>query len=122
MYNIRFCMFEMNSQFGPLNFDDSTISVWLCCKAESPRPAGNDAAMFSSSHSLSYFGIFTDDPAAIAVRLGRPRTPFVPAPTHVLPWSEQWVGSWGSAENVDDSPRAGFGSPRFASAHGVNIF
>jgi hypothetical protein len=71
-------------------------------------------------------GVFTEDPAVIARRLGRPKTPFVPAPSESVRLGEKWTASDDAAESICDSPPAAFGggfdSPKVVTAYGISIF
>jgi hypothetical protein len=64
------------------------------------------ASKFTSSASVPYFGVFTDDPVIIAHRLGRPKTPFVPPPVRSVSCDGRWVDSDDATEAVGDSSPA----------------
>jgi hypothetical protein len=90
-------------------------SVWM--QVDKPRRERNPgSSRMGFSRSVPYLGVFTDEPAKIVRRLGRPKTPFVPAPAPSLRGAALWV------EPVPvDSPAevyGGYGSPEF----GVSFF
>jgi hypothetical protein len=57
--------------------------IWLSCDVPPARSSRSRRQKSRSGPSL-YLGIFTADPAEIARRLPRPRTPFVPAPVPLI--------------------------------------
>jgi hypothetical protein len=53
---------------------------------------------------MPYLGVFTDDPFVIVRRLGRPKTPFVPAPSQPADFGATWVESDDAVDASPDSP------------------
>jgi hypothetical protein len=101
-------------------------ALWLGSEDEFTNPTNGHSNKFASSRSVPFLGIFTDDPAMIARRLPRPKTPFVPAPIDLAQFGTQTLESEVATENFTDSPPAvytmTFDNPRMSSAFGVSIF
>jgi hypothetical protein len=114
-------------QFRRLRFHVIRMnSVWLCCDAEPSRLLQRRRSTGTISQTAPVLGVFTDDPAIIARRMGRPRTPFVPSPPPAVDFREKWASSDDASESICDSPTAAFGgafdSPRVTTACGISIF
>jgi hypothetical protein len=85
-------------------------SPWLDCD-DLPLNWRSKNGVFSKSSPC--FGVFTDHPANIIRRLGRPKTPFVPAPVdpiNVTHFSEPSLSSSGSSFEDSGSPPDSFNS------------
>jgi hypothetical protein len=102
-------------------------SIWLSCDAPRARRSSSRRQKSRSGPSL-YMGIFTEDPAEIARRLPRPRTPFVPAPVPMVPLNGKGddaldLGCGISCESPPTSFDFGMGGPDPDTLpHGMSIF
>jgi hypothetical protein len=78
-------------------------SVWLCC--DNVYSACSSKKDYS--RSIPYFGVFTDDPARIALRISRPKTPFVPAPIHLSTFENDLVDFGTETDGFSDRSPSG---------------